>query len=109
MRCEEAGVRRRSLSDDVIKQKTVLWDDYPSSRMSGTATWDRRRLDQFVEMPKFDGVVDMKLFLQRFRTLADYYNWSADERLFRLKQCIQGDAQYMLIDTVGITSVLEFV
>jgi hypothetical protein len=36
-------------------------------------------------MPKFDGVDDLELFLQRFGTLADYYNWSADERLFRLK------------------------
>jgi hypothetical protein len=74
MRCDEAGVRRRLLSADVIKQKTVLWDDCPSSRLSETATWDRRRLDQFVEMPKFDGVGDLELFLQRFGTLADYYN-----------------------------------
>ena len=48
--------------------------------------------------------------LQRFGTRTRYYNaWPEDEQLFRFKQCIQGDAQYMLIDTVLTSSVSEFV
>ena len=48
-------------------------------------------------MPRVDGTGDLELFLQRFRTLADYYEWSNSEQLFRLKNSMQGDAQYLLL------------
>jgi hypothetical protein len=59
-------------------------------------------------MPRFDGTGDLDIFLQRFQTLADYYLWHEDEQLFRLKTCIQGDAQYVLTDLVHEKDVYRF-
>ena len=55
-------------------------------------------VDQSVDMPRFDGYGDLELFLQRFNTLATYFRWSSEEKLFRLRNSIQGDAIYMLAD-----------
>ena len=51
-----------------------------------------RRIDHSVNMPQFDGLGDEELFLQRFHTLAQYYEWREEDKLFRMKQCIRGDA-----------------
>jgi hypothetical protein len=56
-----------------------------------------RRVDRFIEMPRFDGTGDSELFLRCFR-LAKYYGWNGEEKLFRLSNCIHGDAQYVLLD-----------
>ena len=68
-----------------------------------------RRIDHSVDMPQFDGLGDVELFLQRFHTLAQYYEWREEEKLFRMKQCIRGDAQYMLMDMTSINQSDEFV
>lgn len=86
------------------RRRSLSVDNYQPRLMS-----DRRRIDQSVEMPRFDGIGDLELFIQRFDMLADYYQWPEDEKLFRLKQCVHGDAQYVLIDTVSLSSVPEFV
>jgi len=103
------GRQRRSLSADFgyinkdrrhtedLNQHTVMF--IPESR----------RVDQFVEMPRFDGTSDLELFLKRFSTLADYYRWFSFEQLFRLKNCIQGDAQYLLLDIVRLSNSQEFI
>jgi hypothetical protein len=49
-------------------------------------------------MPRFDGYGNIELFLQRFNTLACYFRCSSEERLFRLRNSIQGNALYMLAD-----------
>jgi len=52
---------------------------------------DSRRVDQLVVMPRFDGTGDLELFLQRFRTLANYYrilsNCSGWRTVFKCNDC----------------------
>lgn len=57
------------------------------------AAIDSRRLDHSIDMPRFDGVGDLGLFLQRFDMVARHYDWPEEEKLFRLRQAIQGDDQ----------------
>ena len=68
-----------------------------------------RRVDQSIEMPRFDGTGDLELFLRRFQTLAEYFDWRGEEKLFRLKNCIHGDAQYVLMDLGNLQDVDHFV
>jgi hypothetical protein len=58
----------------------------------------RKKIDQSISMPVFDGEGDLELFLDRFDMLADYFEWREPKRVFRLQQYIRGDAQYMLTD-----------
>jgi hypothetical protein len=60
-------------------------------------------------MPRFDGTGDLELFLRRFQTLAEYFDWRGEEKLFRLKNCIHGDAQYVLMDLGDLPDVDYFV
>jgi hypothetical protein len=70
---------RRSISADHAGNcNDRRYMNYPSQREDST-NFNSRRVDQFVEMPRFDGTGDLELFLQRFRTLADYYGWSNSE------------------------------
>jgi hypothetical protein len=103
------GRPRRSLSaDHGDSSKDRRYMGYPSQRTEGTIL-DKRRVDQFVEMPRFDGTGDLELFLQRFRTLAEYYGWTNSEQLFRLKNSIQGDAQYVVFDLLDLNDARDFV
>jgi len=52
---------------------------------------------------------DLELFLRRFQTLAEYFDWRGEEKLFRLKNCIRDDAQYVLMDLGGLLDVDQFV
>jgi hypothetical protein len=67
-----------------------------------------RRYDQTVEMPKYDGTGDLELFLRKFHILADYFRWNNDEKLFRLKTCVYGDAQYLLLELNHINRFESF-
>jgi hypothetical protein len=60
-------------------------------------------------MPRFDGYRDIELFLQRFNTLACYFRWSSEEKLFRLRNSILGDAIYMLADLEDSDNVESFI
>jgi hypothetical protein len=103
------GRPRRSLSaDHGDSSEDRRYMGYPSQRTEGTIL-DKRRVDQFVEMPRFDGTGDLELFLQRFRTLAEYYGWTNSEQLFRLKNSIQGDAQYVVFDLLDLNDARDFV
>jgi hypothetical protein len=84
------------------------FDDCHHSRVAPPAARREKRIDNSVEMPRYDGTGDLDLFLQRFRTLAEYYQWTDDEQLFRLKTCIQGDAQYVLLDLIHERDVHRF-
>jgi hypothetical protein len=100
---------RRSLSADYgDRSKDHRYVDHQNQR-TGVTVLDNRRVDQFVVMPRFDGTGDLELFLQRFRTLADYYGWSNSEQLFRLQNSIQGDAQYLLLDIEHLNDAREFI
>ena len=68
-----------------------------------------RRVDQSIEMPRFDGTGDLELFLRRFQTLAEYFDWRGEEKLFRLKNCIRDDAQYVLMDLGNLPDVDHFI
>ena len=68
-----------------------------------------RRVDQSIEMPHFDGTGNLELFLRRFETLAGYFDWRGEEKLFRLKNCIRDDAQYVLMDLNNLLDVDQFV
>jgi hypothetical protein len=57
-----------------------------------------RRVDRSIETPQFDGTCDLKICLRRFQTLTEYYGWNGQVKPFRLRNCIQGDAQYVLLD-----------
>ena len=70
---------------------------------------ETKQIDHSIEMPQFDGRSDVELFLRRFELLAEYYAWSDTERLFRMKQSIRGDAQYMLMDLTDVHCVKDFV
>jgi len=74
------GRPRRSLSadfGDINKDRRHTED---SNQHTGMFIPNRRRVDQFVEMPWFDGTGDLQLFPQR---------WSNSEQLFWLKNSIQ--------------------
>ncbi|HSN24302.1 MAG TPA: hypothetical protein VLS45_09100, partial [Methylomicrobium sp.] len=68
-----------------------------------------RPLDNSILLPTFDGYGDLNLFLQRFESIAKHCGWLPEELLFRMKQRITGDAEYVLGDTIYITSVHEFI
>lgn len=59
-------------------------------------------------VPTFDGYGDITLFLKRFESIANYYGWSSEEILSRLKQRIIGDAEYVLSDTIHLTFFRDF-
>jgi len=52
---------------------------------------------------------DLELFFRRFQTLAEYFDWRGEEKLFRLKNCIRDDAQYVLMDLGGLLDVDQFI
>jgi hypothetical protein len=68
-----------------------------------------RPLDNSILLPTFDGYGDLNLFLQRFESIAKHCGWSPEELLFRMKQRITGDAEYVLGDTIHLTSAREFI
>jgi len=94
------ATHRRSRSEDHLA--------WTPERASLPASRQGRGIDSSIEMPRFDGTGDLDIFLQRFQTLADYYLWSENEQLFRLKTCIQGDAQYVLTDLVHEKNVYRY-
>jgi len=94
------ATHRRSRSEDHLT--------WMSERATSLASRQVRGVDSFIEMPRFDGTSDLDIFLQRFQTLTDYYLWHADEQLFKLKTCIQGDAQYVLSDLVCEKEVYRY-
>ena len=62
--------RRRSVSVDML---------CPSiSRREGNRSGQNyaNRMDHSIEMPQFDGVGNVELFLSRFALLSNYYSWS---------------------------------
>jgi hypothetical protein len=69
----------------------------------------KRVIDHSITLPVFDGYGDLNMFLQRFESIADYYGWPSAESLFRMKQRITGDAEYVLGDAIHMTSIQEFV
>ncbi|HSN23390.1 MAG TPA: retropepsin-like aspartic protease, partial [Methylomicrobium sp.] len=101
--------QRRSLSADQCDAELRNNQAGRSRPRFGSVTSESRRIDQSIEMPRFDGTGDLELFIQRVNTKADYYNWTAGEKLFRLKNCIHGDAQYLLVDLVSVTSTEQFI
>jgi hypothetical protein len=56
-----------------------------------------RQIDASIEMPPFEGNGDVELFLHRFHMLAEFFQWNDRVELFRLKQCVRGDARCMLL------------
>ena len=68
-----------------------------------------RPVDSSVTVPRFDGSGDLELFLKRFMSVAQFYCWTEDEKLFRLEHSIMDNAQYVLMDAPTATSVDEFV
>jgi predicted aspartyl protease len=68
-----------------------------------------RPIDHLIRLPTFDGYGDLGLFLQRFESIASHYGWPPEELLFRMKQQITGDAEYVLGDAIHIGSVRDFV
>ena len=74
--------RRRSVSVDMLCPSISRREE--NRRLQNYAN----RMDHSIEMPQFDGVGDVELFLSRFALLSNYYGWSESEQLFRLKQSI---------------------
>ena len=68
-----------------------------------------RPVDNSVIVPRFDGSGDLELFLKRFMSVAQYYRWTEEEKLFRLEHCIMDSAQYVLMDAPTAANVNEFV
>jgi predicted aspartyl protease len=66
-------------------------------------------MDTSIRLPTFDGYGDLGLFLQRFEAVAGHCRWPPEEFLFRMKQQITGDAEYVLGDAIRLTSIQEFV
>jgi hypothetical protein len=101
------AVSRRSISADryigELKQHKTLEDIMNLDRPA------YRPLDHSVVLPSFDGYGDLNLFLQKFDTIAAHYNWNSQELLFRMKQRIVGDAEYVLGDNIHAASIQEFV
>jgi hypothetical protein len=67
------------------------------------------QIDNSVIVPQFDENGDLELFLKRFMSVSRYYQWSKEEKLFRLEHCIADNAQYVLMDGLPESSVDEFV
>jgi hypothetical protein len=65
--------------------------------------------DPSIILPTFDGYGVIQLFLQRFEAIANHFKWSPEEQLFRMKQRITGDAEYVLGEAIHITSTFEFI
>ena len=103
---QSKDLHRRSLSAVSHRHRAP---EVETSRKRDASEMLRKKIDHSIMMPVFDGESDLELFLDRFETLASYYEWQEPERLFRLRQCIRGDAQYMLIDTRSISSITAFI
>ena len=99
-----AGPRRRSSSfDETYRTKN-------DACVTGTRRWigPPPHMDPCVQMPEFDGSGDLELFLHRFHMLSEFYRWDRREQLFRLQQCVRGDAQYMLMDLTSSNNIDDF-
>ena len=100
--------RRRSLSAEGYETLTSHRNPTTSSLNLEQSSMPRH-LDQSVILPTFDGYGDLNLFLQKFESIAAHYHWSPQESLFRLKQRIVGDAEYVFGDSIHINTYHEFV
>jgi hypothetical protein len=85
--------QRRSFSADQCDEEIRYEPAGRSRPRFGSLASECRKVDQSIEMPRFDGTGDLELFIRRLNTIAEYCNWPTDEKLFRLKNCIHGDAQ----------------
>jgi hypothetical protein len=108
-----SGSRQLGLSSDKCKEKIPTNEYHRRSLSAGGYEWHPRTVDQqasvgwldtsisrsldsSVVLPSFDGYGDPNLFLQRFESIADHYRWPPEEVLFRMKQRITGDAEYVI-------------
>jgi hypothetical protein len=99
-----SGPRRRSSSlDGTFRTRN-------DARASEIRRWigPSPYMDPCVRMPDFDGSGDLELFLHRFHVLSEFYCWDRREQLFRLQQCVRGDAQYMCMDLTSAEDVDDF-
>jgi transposase InsO family protein len=99
-----SGPRRRSSSlDETYRGRN-------DARASEIRRWigPSPYMDPCVRMPEFDGSGDIELFLHRFHVLSEFYCWDRREQLFRLQQCVRGDAQYMCMDLTSAEDVDDF-
>ena len=86
-------------------------DDFRQTALNRTSEMRGRKLrpvDNSITVPRFDGGGDLELFLKRFMSVAQYYCWTEDEKLFRLEHSIMDSAQYVLMGAPTATSVDEF-
>jgi predicted aspartyl protease len=105
---QSSSKRRRSSSVGNCRRE---WQDVESVQPQVYAQQPcgrQRQIDASIEMPHFDGNGDVELFLHRFHMLAEFFQWNDREEMFRLKQCVRGDAQYMLLDMCQTDSVADF-
>jgi hypothetical protein len=105
---QSSSKRRRSSSVGNCRRE---WQDVESvqPQVHAQQTCGRQRqIDASIEMPHFDGNGDVELFFYRFHMLAEFFQWNDREEMFRLKQCVRGDAQYMLLNMCQTDSVADF-
>lgn len=105
----EVGRVRRESSRDREQSVEFSRREEISSRTLNYRPPYERTIDPSIEMPSFDGSGDVELFLQRFETLVEFFKWTEREQVFRIKQCVKADAQYMLLDICRSDNIEEVI
>ena len=67
------------------------------------------RASSGVKLSKFDGNGSLETFLVKFENHAGYFNWSDRDRLFHLKNCLEGAAGQILWNVDPTVSFTELV
>ena len=101
-----SGSHRRSLSANGYDSLPRIVDQHANVPYVDPPVY--RPLDHSIILPTFDGYGDLSLFIQRFESIAAHCGWPPEELLFRMKQRITGDAEYVLGDAIHISSISEF-
>lgn len=87
-------------------------EEFRRADLDRSSAWTERKsrpVDSSVTVPRFDGTGDLELFLKRFMSVAQYYGWTDNEKLFRLEHAMSDNAQYVLMDAPTATSVEKFI
>jgi hypothetical protein len=105
----EASRDRREVSRDRERQTEFGRRKEVGSYASNHRLQRERDIDPSIEMHSFDGSGDVELSLHRFETLVEFINWTEREQVFRIKQCVKADAQYMLLDICRSDNIKEVI
>jgi hypothetical protein len=78
-------------------------------KMLGDDGDDGTRFNYVVKLGNYEGTSSLQTFLAKFKDLASYYRWNERDRVFHLRECLDGAAGQILWDANENTSFEQII